>query len=276
LVLLNFLCHHNPFVHCWELETETSGTVIDCGHNISQIIPVYECFSLQHAIENLPIAGKQINDHLKILLQSKLLNNSNEQSNQDSLFIDENSLLTIKTRSCFIPSDYQQILKSNPQKLQQVFKLPDERTITIDFERIMAPEILFEPNLYSSKPDSPAQHNNIQDNNDKIKGLPQLLLNSIQKCNQPLHDMLYSNILLTGGGSLFPGLKDRLIKEMNKLSNDEYKTAININAPLDRAFGAWIGASMISANNNWTDMWISKEEYTEYGSGIVYRKCLMF
>ena len=46
----------------------TTGTVVDSGMGVTHSVPVYEGFSIPHAIHKSNIAGKAITDHLINLL----------------------------------------------------------------------------------------------------------------------------------------------------------------------------------------------------------------
>lgn len=48
------------------------------------------------------------------------------------------------------------------------------------------------------------------------KPLPQLIGASLSACDPDLRQQLLGNIVLTGGGSLFSGLSDRLYNELGR------------------------------------------------------------
>ena len=47
--------------------------------------------------------------------------------------------------------------------------------------------------------------------------IPDLCYDSVMKCDPDLRSDLYSNIVLSGGNTMFPGIADRLQKEMTAL-----------------------------------------------------------
>lgn len=115
--------------------------------------------------------------------------------------------------------------------------------------------------------------------------------------------LIFSSMLITGGGSLIPGLSERLCGELirltpqvlpNYLFNGSYRVNINvlrnagagdINETLDRKFGAWLGAanlaSMLKASpiddsgssnialENW---FVSKANYEELGQDYIVER----
>ena len=51
------------------------------------------------------------------------------------------------------------------------------------------------------------------------KALPQLISASVTSCDPDIRQVLLSNVVLGGGGSLFVGLADRLNSELNRIFN---------------------------------------------------------
>jgi len=65
------------------------------------------------------------------------------------------------------------------------------------------------------------------------------------------------------------GFEDRLHREIQKLAG---VTAYVIDAA-DRDKSAWIGGSILASMANFKKMWITKQDYYEYGPSIVHKKC---
>ncbi len=92
------------------------------------------------------------------------------------------------------------------------------------------------------------------------------------KCDIDIRKDLYGNIVLSGGTTMFPGIVDRLQREITSLAPSAMK--IKIIAPPERKFSTWIGGSILASLSTFQHMWISKEDYDESGPTIVHRKCL--
>lgn len=90
---------------------------------------------------------------------------------------------------------------------------------------------------------------------------------------RPLPFLCYA-VLVTGGGSLLTGVTERLHWEMKTLVPDSFKTRIATPPKLTRPYSTWIGGSVLASLGTFQQMWISREEYREEGSGIVERRCL--
>ena len=102
-------------------------------------------------------------------------------------------------------------------------------------------------------------------------GVHEHLYNSIQKCDIDIRKDLFHNTVLSGGTTMYPGLADRMMKEMTNLAPSNIK--VKVIAPPERKYSVWIGGSILASLSTFQQMWISKQEYDEMGPSIVHRKC---
>uniref|UniRef100_A0A3Q3FTN5 Actin beta n=1 Tax=Labrus bergylta TaxID=56723 RepID=A0A3Q3FTN5_9LABR len=93
----------------------------------------------------------------------------------------------------------------------------------------------------------------------------------IMKCDVDIRKDLYANTVLSGGTTMYPGIADRMQKEITSLAPPTMK--IKIIAPPERKYSVWIGGSILASLSTFQQMWISKQEYDESGPSIVHRKC---
>lgn len=93
--------------------------------------------------------------------------------------------------------------------------------------------------------------------------------NSIYKCDLDIRRDLYGNIVLSGGTTMFPGIADRMQKELTALAPSSMK--VKIVAPPERKYSVWIGGSILASLSTFQNLWCSKQEYDESGPGIVHR-----
>ena len=77
---------------------------------------------------------------------------------------------------------------------------------------------------------------------------------------------LYSNIILSGGNTLFPGFGDRLQREMSRLTPSRVRSKII--APSARMFAPWIGGSLVASLSSFNQLWRSKQHYDEVGPSV--------
>ena len=105
----------------------------------------------------------------------------------------------------------------------------------------------------------------------EIGGIHEAAFNSIMKCDIDIRKDLYANNVLSGGSTMYPGIADRMQKEITALAPSTMK--IKIIAPPERKYSVWIGGSILASLSTFQTMWITKAEYDEAGPQIVHRKC---
>ena len=141
-------------------------------------------------------------------------------------------------------------------RLEKSYELPDGRVITIGNERFRCPEALFQPSFLGIE----------------SAGIGETCYNSIMKCDIDLRREMYANIVMSGGSTMFPGIVDRMQREIAALAPPTVE--VKVIAPPKRKYSVWIGGSILASLSTFQQMWISKQEYDESGPCIVNRKCL--
>ncbi|KAL7282140.1 actin-like protein Arp4p [Trametes coccinea BRFM310] len=114
------------------------------------------------------------------------------------------------------------------------------------------------PQLVASNPNLP-------------KTIPALIASSIQACDPDLRQVLMGNVVVTGGGSAFPGFVDRLTAELHRNF-----PVVKVHAPgnpTERRYGGWLGGSILASLGTFHQLWISREEWQEHGKAIVGQRC---
>jgi centractin len=201
----------------------TTGVVLDSGDGVTHVVPVYEGFAVQNAVMRMDLAGRDVTDHLQLLLRKAGYNFVTSAERE--------VIKDIKEKRCYVAYDPQKeeemLLEKSSKAVYMTYKLPDGNTIEIGPERFRAPEILFDPSIIGSE----------------VPGVAHQLNNSILKTDLDMRKTLYSSIVLSGGTTLFQGFGDRLLREINNLA-PKY-TKIKIFAPLERMYTTWIGGRSV-------------------------------
>ncbi|CAG5129364.1 unnamed protein product [Candidula unifasciata] len=145
---------------------------------------------------------------------------------------------------------------SSSSSIEKSYELPDGQVITIGNERFRCAEALFSPPIPYF--DSYGIHENAYI--------------CIRYCDVDIRRDMYANIVLSGGSMMFPGMADRMQKELT--AHDPEALQVEVIAPPERKYSVWIGGSILASLSTFHHMWITKQEYEESGSSVFHRKCI--
>lgn len=266
-----------------------TALVLESGHGTTVAAPVYDGYVLSKSMIKSQLAGDELTkiyNHIITSMGVQIKPNFllSKKQNADGQFT-----ITEKKIPALSPSFHHyrvlQVVQDIKESLCKVnetaldphtfiadsetsYSLPDHQTYTPGINNVLIPEILFNPSKFI--PQSYPGYSELQ----YIPAIHQMITNSINNTDVDIRKDLFQNILVTGGNSLFLGFNERLNYELNtttspllKLKNQSLPTTI------ERKYAGFIGGSILGSLGTFHQMWISKQEYEEYGRTIVDKKC---
>ena len=225
-----------------------SGTVLESGEGVTQSCVVYEGYSITSTYERYNYGGREVSEYLKHLLKKRGYHFYN--STEIKLMND------IKENFCYFDINRNNYPEKSFDIQPTQYYLPDGSNITITDEKILAPEMLFNPEFMGKE----------------YLGFADMIKSSIDKTD--IKKIAYENIWLSGGNTLFKQLKEKLIEEL-KINLDK-NIGINIyeNEKIKPQYRCWMGGNIISTLEIFKKMWVTKNEWDEKGSEIIHVKTL--
>lgn len=228
-----------------------TGIVCDSGDGVTHLVPIFDGYALPHSIMRINLAGRDLTDYFVKILSERGLHLTTSAERE--------IIKDLKEKTCYVALDFDEELNQSRQGTSKEvnYDMPDGSVITVGSERFRCPEVLFKPSLIGKE----------------FPGIQDQTYQSIQKSDVDVRKDLYQNIVLSGGTTLFPGLPERLTKEVQKLAPQNIASKVKVIAAPERKYCVWIGGSILSSISTFSCMWITKEEYQEAGPSIVHRKC---
>ncbi|CAC5378050.1 ACTA1 [Mytilus coruscus] len=225
-----------------------SAIMLEIGDGVTHIVPVCEGYCIQPAVKRLDLGRRDLTSYLQTLLHDK---EHDFVTTGDFEIVRE-----IKEKMCYVAEDYSKEITLSEcfPDVDKSYELPDGNLITIGKERFQCPEILFRPSKDIGS-----------------DGIHKLLYDSIMAVDMDWRKHYFTNIVISGGCTMFSGFAKRLQKEFAALIPERLLT--NVVAPAERKDSSWIGGSILASLSTFQSMWITDSEYQEYGPKIVNRKC---
>ena len=233
-----------------------TGVVVDSGETKTDVMPIYEGYSMAHAIRTTQLGGRDLNDYMTKILQESHINlcTRNERL----------TVVELKEDLCCVSMNFTEE-QDNFAGKEKAFALPDGTAVTVHNQIIRCPELMFNPSM----------------DGKEIMGLHELVNDAVNQLDPSDRLDFVSSVVLAGGNTMFPNMPQRLLAEIRGLMSPAY--AANVVAPPERAISHWIGGSIYASLSGFHRMWIDSTSqpnanppitgYDDIGPRIVHQMC---
>uniref|UniRef100_A0A1D1YLI1 Actin-related protein 4 n=1 Tax=Anthurium amnicola TaxID=1678845 RepID=A0A1D1YLI1_9ARAE len=268
-----------------------TSLVVDSGGGSTTVAAVHDGYVLQKAVATSPIGGEFLTECMMrslenrgIVLKPRYSFKRKEVRPGEFQTVDLDFPNTTESYKLYsqrvIASDVKECVCRVPDTPfdesayanipMTPYELPDGQTIEIGADRFKIPDILFNPSLVQTIPGL----ERFADSTASIRGLPQMVIESINKCDVDIRRELFSSILLAGGTASMQQLKERLEKDLIEEAPQAARVKVLASGnATERRFSVWIGGSILASLGSFQQMWFSKLEYEEHGVSYIQRKC---
>lgn len=233
-----------------------TGTVIDSGDGVTHVIPVAEGYVIGSSIKSIPIAGRDITYFVQSLLRDRGEPDSSLKTAQE-----------IKEEHCYVCPDivkeFSRFDRDPTRFATHPVLQPGGRKVTVDvgYERFLAPEIFFNPEIYSS---------------DFLTPLPTVVDGVIQSSPIDVRRGLYKNIVLSGGSTLYKDFGRRLQRDIKHLVDNRIRASevrsggarsggleVQVITHKRQRHGPWFGGSLLGQTPEFRSYCHTKAEVSQ-------------
>ncbi|EGC33759.1 hypothetical protein DICPUDRAFT_48789 [Dictyostelium purpureum] len=279
--------------------SKSTSLVLDSGGGMTSITPVFEGYVVKNGIVKSNLAGNKLTEEYYKVLSSKnitinpinLIKKVEIKAGEFSItpyniptltesykrYVTLETVRDIKETSCRVAD---RDLGEEINIAQVPYELPDGNLLEIGSDRFQIPELLFNPaplneQLLAASSSAAAALNGTDTTTtnstpQQYQGLAKMIIESLEKSDTDIRKELISNLILTGGNTLFTGFQDRLVRDISEISYNKAKIVSN---QTEKKNSVWIGGSILGSLGTFQQMWMSKSEWEEYGRPLVEKKC---
>lgn len=234
------------------------------GGGATTCVPVYQGNIIYSAVNRVDFGGDDVSNYLWSFAKDRKYSDSIGQLNShvagyDDVIVRRSFLDPMKHKLCYLvdDSEKQQKLSKLSGSLHQRYCLPDGQTVVLEDESFLCPELLVHPALLASRQD------------DCLKGLPEILFDTLMKSPMDVRLDFLNNMFLAGGNTLYKGIgqrlkKDLMTKMLERFPFSSYR--FNVYAPPERANSVWIGGSILASLSSFQNSWFTKAACEEHGT----------
>ncbi|XP_026191562.1 actin [Cyclospora cayetanensis] len=242
----------------------SEGLVVEMGHGLTSVVPVLQGYELPHATFRMLIAGEEVSNALRAELT--------RQHGIDPSLLPVQLVEAAKASLLFVGAPDGD-LSTDPAKRfeEKALELPDGTVIELDVRaRSFPAEVYFGRGTEAPLPPALSEIASLQGQLMLRPSLPSLIAASLETLDGPLREILGKQVVFCRGGSLLPGLRERvgpeLVAEMERrvsVPTESTLSAVSLDFHSQREHASWIGGSMLASLSTLPALAISKEMYAE-------------
>ncbi|KAI0279726.1 actin actin-like protein [Russula aff. rugulosa BPL654] len=232
-----------------------TGTVIDSGDGVTHVIPCAEGYVIGSAIKHIPIAGRDITQFVLNLMRERGEMAQVPPEDQLKVAGKEFRKYDVEPYKYFERYDGEHSVTGR------------QYSVDVGYERFLAPEIFFNPEIYSS---------------DFLTPLPEIVDSTIQASPIDVRRGLYKNIVLSGGSTMFQHFGQRLKRDLKQLvdrrleasmvaSGSALKSSgvdVDVITHKRQRYAVWFGGSLLASLPEFYSSCHTKAQYDEIGPSI--------
>lgn len=253
-----------------------SGLVIDIGSSMTSIAPVFDGFLMQKPLMEFPQIGGNLLDTILDEIMKKKKANVVPYYGQDLPGVTR--AYSEAARLAVVREFKHEYCKLSPTPLTGVpgyvnwnmqpesgttpCLLPDGTPVDLGMLSQVLPELLFDPAPIRGIP-------HMSHIAQGFAGIPAAVAECLNSCDVDVRKPVGSDLILTGGSSLFHNFPERLLKAMTPLVGKTKVTASPVS--IERSSSAWLGGSILASCATFQQLWTSKAEYEEKGVDVLSR-----
>ncbi|XP_056651675.1 actin-like protein 8 [Monodelphis domestica] len=222
-----------------------SGIVLDCGADLTHIAPIMGGRMIPECTLIHEIGGIDINIYLYDSIFSDTMTRY--------CLIKREAMDDLKEKLCYVNNfpDEKECPSDLASNRRRIYVLPDGNVLFLSEKLCTIPNIFFDPSEFGG---------------NGIK-LGVEVLKSAMACHNKTKAYIFSNVVLSGGSTLFPGFTERLSWELNAMKPLMYSTEV-VSWP-NRIYLPWVGGAILSRLSTFTSRCITREEYFETQSALI-------
>ena len=221
-----------------------TGLVVHSSDSETVVAPIVNGVFVNNGIRKLSINGNELTRRLMLILE-----------NRGIYFPERIKPLIIrdmKEKMCYVALDFMSEMEKAKKNIEEIvvnYELPDGQTIQLGEVRFRIPEVMFES-----------------------KGLPDVIVDSLAAIDDAeIASKLVSNIVLSGGNTMFKNFLERLKIELRQKLPDELRDKFRINTTENRANAPYIGAQIMMKILIQRSTMVTKQQWIDEGINSILK-----